>query len=44
MADASPGPEIVVSRWIDGFNLRELGGMPECMGPELRGRDGVTTT
>jgi ketosteroid isomerase-like protein len=36
VADTSPGPETIVSRWIDCFNLRDLKGMLECMSPEVR--------
>lgn len=36
MTDGSPGPETVVSRWIDHFNLRDLDGMLECMSPQVR--------
>lgn len=36
MADAAPGPETIVSRWIDCFNLRDLDGMLECMCPDVR--------
>ena len=36
VSDMSPGPEIVVSRWIDCFNLRDIDGMLDCMSAEVR--------
>lgn len=36
MFDTSPGPETIVSRWIDCFNLRDLDGMLDCMSPGVR--------
>lgn len=36
LTDNSPGPEAVVSRWIDCFNLRDLDGILECMNDGVR--------
>jgi ketosteroid isomerase-like protein len=36
LAEIPLGPEAVVSRWIDCFNLRDLDGMLACMSREVR--------